>query len=132
LPSLTEIREDYVTAERFYKRALQISPNNCYILFNYAVFLKKTKLDQNATEYFEKALTQPHFESMDEIFLLKDYSNYLQDQLHDASTAETYSHRFSDMKSEWEKKNQPDHGCSQYILNSLRNNKSDQDYGYIM
>jgi len=129
---LIEHQEDFITAARFYERALAICPNNCYVLFNYAVFLKQKKQDASALEYFGKALDLPHFESLDEILLLKDYSTYLNDKLHDKNTADTYSHRFSDMKNAWEQKNQSAVQYPNYKLPQTGTQEKISDYGYVM
>jgi hypothetical protein len=119
---------------RFYQRALEICPNNCYVLFNYAIFLQQKREEKTeAKEFFQKALDLPQFESLDEILLLKDYSSYLRDQLSDNRTADLYSNRFASMKDDWEKRHQSDVEYPNYKATKVpEGDGNPADYGYVM
>jgi len=73
---ISEVDGDLETSERFYKRAVEIYPTNCYVLFNYAIFLNQKKKDYiKAKQYFQLALDKPNFESLDEISLSSHFNS---------------------------------------------------------
>ncbi|WP_417327224.1 tetratricopeptide repeat protein [Halarcobacter sp.] len=54
---LTDIKKDYEEAENYYKKALDLDPNDVSYNGNYAIFLKNIKKDYEEAEiYYKKAL----------------------------------------------------------------------------